>query len=159
MNAGSVTCSTCGGVNANPQQPKCHFCGSQLALPAPPPGYGAYAPQPYGAPPGYGASPGYGAPPGYGPQPGHGAPHGHGPQPGYGAPPGGAYGAAPPGYQVHGFGGAQPFQYAQPPVQYGNAIANGITSGWSTFFWIRLWIAVFAIGISLLGACVSALSH
>ena len=154
MNAGAPTCSTCGGVNTNPQLIKCHFCGSQLAPPAPPPGYGAYAPQPYGAPPGYGV------PPGYGPQPGYGAPPGYGPQPGYGAPPPGGYGQpGQPGYGVHGFGGAQPFHYAQPPVQYGNGIARGLTNGWSTFFWIRLGIAVFAISISLLGACVSALSH
>jgi membrane protease subunit (stomatin/prohibitin family) len=69
--------------------------------------YGARAPMPYGAPPGYpppgypGAAPGYpppgyppqGAPPGYPPQ-GYGAPPGY-PPPGYGAPPG--YGP-PPGY-------------------------------------------------------------
>ena len=142
MNAGAPRCSTCGGVNTNPQLAKCHFCGSQLAPPALPPGYGAYAPQPQG----------YGPPPGYGPPQGYGAP------PGHGAPPGG-FGGAPPGYQVHGFGGAQPFHYAQPPVQYGNAIVNRITSGWSTFFWIRLGIAAIAIGVSLIGACASALSH
>lgn len=151
MNAGAPTCSTCGGINTNPQLSKCHFCGSQLAPPAPPAGYGAYAPQPFGAPPGYGPQPGHGAPPGYGPQPGYGAP-----PPGYGAPPGG-YGV-PGSAPVHGFGGAQPFHYAQPPVQYGSGLANAV-GGWSTFFWIRLGIAVFAISISLLGACVSALTH
>jgi hypothetical protein len=126
MNAGAPTCPNCGGLNTNPQQMQCRFCGSALRPPQPPPGYGAYAPQPYGAPP-----------------------------PGYG------YGPPPPGYgpnQVHGFGGNQPFQYAQPPVHY-QQINQGWGNGWSTFFWVRLGIAVFAIGISLLGACVSALTH
>jgi hypothetical protein len=54
---------------------------------------------------------------------------------------------------VAGFGGAQPY--------YGGRYVNrsGWSSGLRTFFWIRLAIAVIVIGISLLGACVSALTH
>jgi hypothetical protein len=36
---------------------------------------------------------------------------------------------------------------------------SGWSSGWSAFFWIRLVIALAVVGISLLGACVSALSR
>ena len=109
--------------------------------------------QAYGAPPpGYGPTPsGYGAPPAFS-SPQAGTP-GYGPTP-YGAPP------APYG-QVHGFGGNAPFQYAQQPVHYHqqqNAWRN-VAGGFSTFFWVRLGIAAVAIGISLLGACVSAIAH
>ena len=134
MNAGAApTCPTCGGLNTNPQLTRCHYCGSALPMAqvhgAPPPGYGP-TPSGYGAPP-----------PGYGP-----APYGQPPQP---------YG------QVHGFGGNAPFHYAQQPVHYHqqqNAWRN-VAGGFSTFFWVRLGIAAVAIGISLLGACVSAISH
>jgi hypothetical protein len=57
---------------------------------------------------------------------------------------------------VQGFGGVQPFQHGYAPQQYRS---SGWTSGWSTFFWVRLVIAAIAIGISLLGACISAISH
>ena len=116
---------------------------------------GGYAPPPggYGAPPGgYGAPPGgYGAPPGgYGAPPGgYGAPNP------YGGPQPGPYGGPMPGQQVHGFGGVQPFNAGYTP-QYRS---SGWASGWSTFFWVRLGIAAVAIAVSLLGACVSALSH
>jgi len=132
MNAGAPTCSTCGGLNTSPQANQCRFCGRPLAV--------APAPQPYAAQPG-----GYGAPPPYA---GYGAPPG-----GYGAP--GPYGAPNPygqqqGYPVQGFGGGQP--YPVVPVRSG-------WNGWSTFFIVRVAIAAIAIGISLLGACISALSH
>jgi hypothetical protein len=52
------------------------------------------------------------------------------------------------------------------PVQsfggnYGRQVNRGwgFTSGWSTFFWIRLAIAAIAISLSLVGACISAISH
>lgn len=85
--------------------------------------------------------------PGYGP-----------PMQGYGAPPnpyGGPNPYAQQQYPVQGFGGVQPFNPGYVNVNRG----WGGGSGWSTFFWIRLGIAAIAIGISLLGACVSALSH
>jgi hypothetical protein len=54
---------------------------------------------------------------------------------------------------VSGFGGVQPFQ------NHGYVNRGGWASGWSTFFWVRLAIAVIAISVSLLGACISAISH
>lgn len=140
MNAGAPTCSTCGGVNVNPQAAQCRFCGQALAH---------LAPQAYGAPQGYGAPQNYGAPP---PQQGYGQPFG-GPQPppyGYGGPQPNPYGT--PHVPVAGFGGVQPYQ------NHGY-VSRGWTSGWSTFFWVRLAIAVIAISVSLLGACISAISH
>jgi hypothetical protein len=62
---------------------------------------------------------------------------------GYGQPPQNPYGYPPP--------------YVIQPVVYTNPYRSG--SAWSTFFWVRIAIAAIAIGISLLGACVSALSH
>ncbi len=161
MNAGAPTCPACGGLNTNPQSNQCRFCGQALtAAPAhgapamyqqQQQGYGAPAPGSYGAP----AQGGYGAPPpgGYGAPPhmqGYGAP----PPNAYGAPPGGGYGPHYPG-QPQGFGGVQPFQGGNGFVSRG----SGWTSGWSTFFWIRLVIAAIAIGISLTGACISAIAH
>lgn len=145
MNVGAPTCPTCGAVEPNPQAAQCRFCGAALARQAPR-GYGA--PQAYGAPQGYGPR-GCGAPQGYGPQ-GYGGPPGGygGPPPGYG--PQQRYG--PQGYPVQGFGGAQPFA--------GQAFVNrGWTSGWSAFFWVRMVIVIAAVSISLLGACISAISH
>jgi hypothetical protein len=55
---------------------------------------------------------------------------------------------------VQGFGGAQPYAPGYAPVN-----RSGWATGWSAFFWVRLVIAVIAISLSLLGACVSALSH
>jgi hypothetical protein len=52
---------------------------------------------------------------------------------------------------VQCLGGGQPF-----PVYVQRA---GWTSGWSTFFWIRLGIAVVVIFISAMGACVQAIAH
>jgi hypothetical protein len=59
--------------------------------------------------------------------------------------------------------------YGQPYVQpYGQPYVQpyGVPppvyrppSGWSTFFWVRLVIVGIAISLSLLGACVSALTH
>lgn len=95
----------------------------------------------YGAPPGYGTPPGYGAPPG-----GYGMPPAHP----YGGPHANPYGQNVP---VAGFGGVQPFHGA------GYVNRSGWASGWSTFVWVRLAIAAVAIAVSLLGACVSALSH
>lgn len=128
-----MQCTTCGG-NAAPNAMMCPFCGQPIQRAAPP----APQPQPYG----------YGAPQ----QQAYGQPYGAPPQQPYGQQP---YGQQPYGQQpqVHGFGGVHPFQ--QPVyVQRG-----GWTSGWSTFFWVRLAIAGVAICISLLGACVSALNH
>ena len=173
MNSGAPTCPKCGGLSTNPSDTACRFCGTQLpgaagaygtgasppgyAAPmgygAPPPAYGAqpaYAPHPggYGAPPmqGY-AQPGYGAPPmqGYG-QPGYGQP-GYG-QPGYGQP---GYGAP-----VHGFGGS-PVQPFTP--SYGGNVNRGWGSGWSSFFIARLVIVGICVGLSLVGACISAIAH
>jgi hypothetical protein len=93
--------------------------------------------QAYPAPPGYGAPPVYGAPPPYGAPPG---PYG--------------YGAPPPGYGGYGQPYGHPF--GMPPPVYRQ---NGWASGWSTFFWVRLVIVGIAISLSLLGACVSALTH
>ncbi|MBX3233064.1 MAG: hypothetical protein KIT84_12915 [Labilithrix sp.] len=146
MNGGAPTCGTCGGLNTNPQAMQCRFCGQALAPQAPP-----MQAQAYGAPTGYGAPPpgAYGAP-----QPqAYGQPYGA-PNP-YGQPPNPYGGPNPYGqpYPVQGFGGAQPFGA-------GNAYVNrGWGGGWSTFFWIRLGIAAIVIGISLLGACVNAITH
>lgn len=160
MNAPAPTCSTCGGVNTNPQATQCRFCGQALT----PQTYGAA--QAYGSPQGYGAqghgapqqpygAGGYGAPQGYGQPPA--SPYG-GPQPnmyGYGGPQPNMYGGPQPNMHppVAGFGGAQPFQ------GHGYVNRSAWSSGLSTFFWVRLVIAAIAIGISLLGACASAISH
>ncbi len=176
------TCPKCGGLSINPGDAQCRFCGTALGAQgygAPPPGYGqpqgygGQQPQPgygaaqpsYGAQPGYGApSQNYGAPPGYG-----GAPQMQQPQP-YGAP--NPYGApqnpyAAP-YGQNPYGGPGPGQYPMAPVQgfngnYGRQVNRGwgwgFGGGWSTFFWIRLGIAAVFISLSLLGACISAISH
>jgi hypothetical protein len=108
---------------------QCRFCGQMLPPPAPA--------QAYGPQPGYGYG-GYGAPmqPAYPPNP-------------YGAPAPNPYAQQ---YPVQGFGGGQPFQ----PVYVQR---SGWTSGWSTFFWIRLGIALVVILISAMGACVQAIAH
>jgi len=147
MNAGGPTCGSCGGLNTNPQSAQCRFCGQMLQQQAAPwPGYGP-------PPPGYGAPPpggGYGAPP---MQPPPGYPQQGYPQQGYAPNP---YGAAPnpyaQQYPVQGFGG-MPYQQ-QVYVQ-----RSGWTSGWSTFFWIRLGIALVVILFSAMGACVQAISN
>jgi hypothetical protein len=98
------------------------------------------------SPQAYSAS--YGQPP---PPPGA-PPMGYGQPPmGYGQPPMG-YGQPPNPYGPYGY----PPPYVQPIV-YGNPYRSA--SAWTTFFWVRLVIAAIAIGISLLGACISALSH
>lgn len=178
MNAGAPTCPKCGGLSINPGDAQCRFCGTPLgaqgygapqgyAQPGqPPPGYGAPPPG-YGQPPGYGGQPGYGAPPGYG-----GAPQMQQPQP-YGAPPG--YGAPNPyapqnpyaaPYGQNPYGGPGPGQYPMAPVQgfngnYGRQVNRGwgFGGGWSTFFWVRLAIAGVFISLSLLGACINAITH
>jgi hypothetical protein len=172
MNSGAPTCPKCGGLSINPGDAQCRFCGTPLGAQ----GYGAppqgYAQPGYGQPPpGYGQPPpGYGAPPGYGgapqmqpmqPQP-YGAPPGYGAQNPYGAPQN-PY-AAP--YGQNPYGGPGPGQYPIAPVQgfngnYGRQVNRGwgFGGGWSTFFWIRLAIAGVFISLSLLGACISALSH
>jgi hypothetical protein len=82
----------------------------------------------------------------------------------YGAPPNPYGGPAPnpyaqqypqQGYPVQGFGGVQPFNAGQ------NVYVNrsGWSSGWSTFFWIRLGIALVVVFFSLMGACISAIGH
>ena len=146
MNAGAPTCSTCGGVNTNPQAAQCRFCGQALApqqVYGAPPGYGGHAAQGYGAPQApYGGAPGgYGAP--HAPQP-YCQPYGYGPQ-------ANPYGS--PHVPVAGFGGVQPVHHGY--VNRGSAWSTGL----STFFWVRIVIAVIAISISLLGACVSAIAH
>jgi CubicO group peptidase (beta-lactamase class C family) len=96
---------------------------------------------PQAPPPGYGY--GYGGPPpmqqGYAPNP-YGAPNPYAPNP---------YAQQ---YPVQGFGGGQQFQ----PVYVQR---SGWTSGWSTFFWIRLGIALVVVLISAMGACVQAIAH
>ena len=132
---------------------QCRFCGQGLA---------PQASQAYGAPPGYGAH--------------HGAAHGHG-QAAYGAPPGGfgaPQGYGPPSASPYGgpqpnmYGGPQPYGGSHLPVtgfggaqafHHGHVHRSGWSSGLSTFFWVRLAIAAVAIGISLIGACVSAIAH
>ncbi len=143
------TCSGCGGIQTNPAATQCHYCGASLAAPppppqqGPPPGWGpqaqAYGQPPYGQP--HGQAP-YGAPPPYG-------------QP-YGAP---QYPQYPPVAPFGGYGG--PPGYGSPPVQpfRGAGYRASNWSGWNTFWTIRLVIAVIFIGMSLMGACVSALSH
>jgi hypothetical protein len=159
MNAGAPTCSTCGGLNTNPQSMQCRFCGQALA----PQGYGA--PQTYGAPHGYAQPQGYGQPQPYGAPPhvgpgGYGAPPGYGaPQNPYGGPSPNPYGGPQPNpyaqqYPVQGYGGVQPFAGG-----HGYVNRSGWASGWSTFFWVRLAIAAIAISLSLIGACVSAISQ
>ena len=145
MNTGAPTCSTCGGVNTNPQATQCRFCGQALAPQAYAAPHAFGAPQAYAPPHAFGAPPpgGYGVPAAHGqpPQP-YGAP--------YGAPQPGGYGAHPP---VQAFRGAQPFQ------GHGFVSRSGWASGWSTLFWVRLVVAAIAVGLSLLGACVSAIGH
>jgi len=162
MNSGAPRCPGCGGLSTNPNDAQCRFCGAALQQQ-----------QQYGAPPGYGAQPGYGAP-----QPNYGAPpQTYGVQQGYGAPqpqPFGAqpFGAPPPyGAPQQGYGAPNPYGGPQPgypmaPVQgfggnYGWQINRGFfgSSGWSSFFWFRLAIAGIAISLSLVGACISAISH
>jgi len=145
MNAGAPTCGSCGGLNTNPQSAQCRFCGQALA----PQGYGP--PQAYGAPPGYGQPPmqqGYGQPP---MQQGYGQPPPYGQNP-YGGPAPNPY--AQQQYPVQGFCGVQPYQNGGFMNRGG-----GFSSGWSTFFWIRLGIAVVVVGMSLLGACINAIAH
>ena len=164
MNGGAPRCPKCGGLSTNPNDQQCRFCGAALHQ-----GYGApqqqqqqqqqYAPQPYGAPP-----PNYGAPAqGYGAPQQFGAPQ---QQHGYGAPQ--PFGAPPPGYGPQpGYGAPQPFggQYPMAPVQsfggqYGRQINRGVFgSGWSSFFWLRLAIVGIAISLSLVGACISAITN
>lgn len=58
---------------------------------------------------------------------------------------------------MHGGGGyVQPFggYHPAPMVNRG-----WFGSGWSTFFWIRLVIVIFAVSISLIGACISAVAN
>jgi hypothetical protein len=110
------------------------------------------APQPYGAPPPYGAP--YGAPPPYGAQQ-YGAPNPYGappPNP-YGGPAPNPYGAPQQGYYVQ--------QWNQPGfVPQRSWWSNfGGGSAWGTFTLIRLGIAFFVLFIVLVGSCVSALSH
>ena len=147
MNAGAPTCPTCGGLNTNPQALQCAYCGAAL----PQMGYAQPPQQGYG---------GYGAPPpgGYG----YGAPNPYQQPNPYAAPnpyanpyqQGGVVPQYPGQYPVQGFGGVSPFQ---PNNVYINR--GGWSSGWSTFFWIRLGIAAIVIFVSLMGACVSAISH
>jgi len=152
MNSAAPTCSSCGGVNVDPQANQCRFCGRPLIAG----GYGL-APQNYAPQQQQQQQAGYG---GYG-----------GPMP-----PAQNYGAPPAGYGG-GYGGPTPNPYGGPmPNPYGNPYApnvapfggygpqvqyrsSGWASGWSTFFWVRLAIAAIAISISLIGACVSAISH
>jgi hypothetical protein len=142
MNAGAPTCPHCGGLNTNPQSAQCRFCFQLLPQP------GGVV-QPYGQPQAYGQPQNYGAPPmgGYGaPQPQ--APNPYAPNP-YGGPQPNPYAQQ---YPVQGFGGVQPFHG-------GNGYINRGGNGWSTFFWIRLGIALIVVFFSLMGACVQALSH
>jgi len=53
---------------------------------------------------------------------------------------------------VAGFGGGHPYHH-------GYVNRSAWASGLSAFFWVRVAVAVIAISITLLGACVSALSH
>jgi hypothetical protein len=84
------------------------------------------------------------------PQQGYGAqqPYG-GPQP-YGQPPPYGYG----GYPQQGYVPVQQFHGAgyRAPSSWGGGF-------WSTYWMIRLIIAGIVISLSLVGACVSALSH
>ena len=57
-----------------------------------------------------------------------------------------------------------PGQYPMGPVQgfggnYGRQVNSGWGNGWSTFLWVRLAIAAAFIGLSLIGACVSAIAN
>jgi hypothetical protein len=52
------------------------------------------------------------------------------------------------------------------PVQgfqanYGRQVNRGwgFSSGWSTFFWVRLAIAGIFISLSLIGACINAIAN
>jgi len=95
---------------------------------------------------------------------------GHGPAQGHGAPPQ-PYGA-PQGYAPPSFGpqpqayGPQPQPYAPQPQSYGPQPGYGrpiqqgpFGGGWSSFLWFRLAIAGIAISLSLIGACISAISN
>ena len=156
MNTGAPTCPKCGGLSINPSDAQCRFCGTPFGQAAyahahqgpqgyPPPQQAYGAPQPYGAPPGYGAPQPYGAPPGYGAPNPYGAPgpNPYGPQNPYGGP-------APGQYPMQGY-----------PPGYGPQVNRswGFGSGWSTFFWVRLAIAAIFISLSLVGACVNAITN
>lgn len=52
------------------------------------------------------------------------------------------------------FGGVQ--NWSHPNTHVPGYVAPG---NWSGLFWIRLAIAIVAIGLSLFGACVSAVSR
>jgi hypothetical protein len=73
---------------------------------------------------------------------------------GYGQPP---MGYGPPGQPQNPYSYGYPPPYVVQPVIYTNPYRSA--SAWSTFFWVRIAIAAIAIGVSLLGACISALSH
>jgi len=57
---------------------------------------------------------------------------------------------------VSGFGGAPVQQFGG---NYGRHVNNGWGGGWSSFLVFRLVLVAIAIGLSLVGACVSALAH
>ncbi len=152
MNTGAPTCPKCGGLSINPSDAQCRFCGTPLGQAAygqSPRGPHGHAPPPQGYPPpqqqGYGAPQPYGAPPGYG-----------APNP-YGAPGPNPYG------QQNPYGGPAPGQYPMQgyPPGYGPQVNRswGFGSGWSTFFWVRLAIAAIFISLSLIGACVNAITN
>lgn len=132
-------CPKC-GAGANPGVTQCQYCGTPIAQGAPQgPAYGA---NPYGAPGGYGAPPPqqYGAPGGYG-----------APQP-YGQPPN-PYGNPNP------YGGPVPQpQPFQPQVVYRQS-GFGHGGFWSTYWMIRLVVAVIAISVSVGAACLRAAMH
>jgi hypothetical protein len=73
---------------------------------------------------------------------------------GYGQPPP-APGYGPPGY------GQAPGGWGQPPPQVWGAPGyyQPYRRTWSTFFWVRLTLVLIALGLSVVGACVSAITH
>ena len=72
--------------------------------------------------------------------------------------------AAP--YGQNPYGGPGPGSIRWRPCRasdgnYGRQVNRGwgFGGGWSTFFWVRLAIAGVFISLSLLGACINAITH
>lgn len=138
MQAQPPHCPRCGAIATNPAATHCQFCQSPLGASQAQRGYEnvapAYAPP---APQGYGAPNPYAQP--YYPQQPYAPPPG--PYPGYGP-------AYPPPVQPFG----QPYYVPQTS-------GSGWNNFWSIFWLVRLGIALFVIGIMVMGACIGAISH
>ena len=131
----SGRCSACGGVATNPQDTQCRFCGAMLhAAPPPQQQPQAYYPQAQAQAQ---AQPQAQAQGYYPPSQAQGYYPPSPPQP---------YGGYPP---VQSFGG-----------NYGQYVNRGaFGSGMSTIFWIRIAVVGVVVALSMMGACVSAITN